>query len=59
MIKIGDRFLTDGFGEVEVVDVLMSPTSQKCCYEVKNRDNGQLFLVYGEDLTYNGTTIHK
>lgn len=59
MIKIGDKFFnTEAFGDVEVVDIYISPTTQERVYKVKEifelplrPDFVQEFLCHGVELT--------
>mgnify|MGYP006081479761 CR=1 FL=1 len=52
MINIGDKFNTESFGWVVVVDVFISPTTQERAYLVRPLDTAETFLVTGHELQW-------
>lgn len=43
-IKIGDKFSTMGFGNVKVIDIYISPTSNETLYKIENTDEDEMFF---------------
>lgn len=50
-IKIGDKFYTIGYGDVKVIDIYVSPTSNEILYKIEDmEEEGMTFYCDPEEL---------